>query len=119
MAPIVLIVDDDPVFLSLAARLLAELDAEVYTATSAETAIAEAAARRPQAVLVDVGLPDRDGLDLAQELAGSPWAPRVVLTSSDPDSVAANADPQAEPGLAFVPKEELTVCLLRSLLLGP
>lgn len=120
MALTVLVVDDDPAFLSLAARLLEEVGvAEIMTATNAAAAIAQAAAGRPQAVLVDVGLPDRDGVDLALELAALPWSPRVVLTSTDRDTVITSADSDPQHTLPFVPKDELADGALRSLLLGP
>jgi CheY-like chemotaxis protein len=87
VAPCVLIVDDDPVFLTLAARIVAELGVDaVATAEDAAEALKVAEDSRPDAVLVDVGLPDRDGTDLAYELSDLPWRPRVVLTSSDSEA---------------------------------
>src|SRR4051794_10133879 len=87
MALSVLLVDDDPVFLSLAERILAGIGA-VVVATAAEPVGALAAANetRPDAAVVDVGLPDREGIDLAYQLAALPWKPRVVLVSSDGDA---------------------------------
>ncbi|GAA3902658.1 hypothetical protein GCM10022207_84670 [Streptomyces lannensis] len=115
----VLIVDDDPAFLTLATRILEEMGvAEIMTTTSAASATVEAQAKRPQAVLVDVGLPDRDGVDLAEELAALPWSPRVVLTSADKDAVSAALYPEDERALPFVPKEELANGALHSLLMG-
>jgi CheY-like chemotaxis protein len=112
----VLLVDDDPIFLSLAARFLEGLGLEVVaTAQDAAAAIAAADATRPQAALVDVGLPDREGIDLAYQLAALPWGPQVVLTSTDRDAVSAVV---ARDGhrLPFVPKEELADGPLRRLL---
>jgi CheY-like chemotaxis protein len=116
----VLVVDDDADFLSLAARLLKQLGvAEIVTATDAASAIAKAATTRPEAMLVDIGLPDRDGIDLAQELAALPWSPRVVLTSIDRDPWGGMEDPDRDGRLAFVPKDELANGGLRRLLLDP
>lgn len=103
----VLIVDDDPGFLGLTARILVELGAApVLTASSAAGALEVVRAARPDAVLVDIGLPDRHGIDLAYELAELPWRPRVVLTSSDRDAILA-LDPQDGPQFRFLDKEEL------------
>jgi two-component system nitrate/nitrite response regulator NarL len=116
VAASVLLVDDDLTFRSLARRILKSLGFEVVaTAQDAAAAIAAANALRPEAALVDVGLPDRDGVDLARELAALPWHPRVVLTSTDWDvaSVLAAAEGCALP---FVPKEELPTAPLRRLL---
>ncbi len=113
----VLVVDDDPAFLTLASRILGDMGvAEVMTAMTAASATVEARSKRPQAVLVDVGLPDRDGVDLAEELAALPWSPRVVLTSADKDAMSAAVYPDGT--LPFVPKEDLVNGELRTLLMG-
>jgi DNA-binding response OmpR family regulator len=104
----VLIIDDDPDFLALTARILVDLGVDAaWTAANATQGLAAALQSRPDAVLVDVGLPDRNGIDLAYELSELPWRPRVVLTSSDSDAVLA-LDPQdGHPDLPFLGKEEL------------
>jgi CheY-like chemotaxis protein len=85
----ILIVDDDPDFRELAGRILVDLGLRVTAqADTAATAIAMALGTRPDAALVDVDLPDGDGIDLAGKLAALPWSPRIVLTSVDPDAAA-------------------------------
>ncbi len=119
MALSVLIVDDDPTFLALATRVLEGIGVEVVaTAEDVPAAIAATNATRPEAVLVDVGLPDREGLDLAYELAALPWRPRVVLTSTDTDAGRAIEPHDGGSKLPFIPKEELASPTLRGLLLG-
>jgi DNA-binding NarL/FixJ family response regulator len=104
----VLIVDDDPTFLSLATSVLAKAGLEVVaTADDAAGALGAARATKPTAILVDLDLPDRPGLDLAHELAELPWRPRVVLTSTDNDAVYAIEPPDGHAKLPFVPKDEL------------
>lgn len=110
----ILIVDDDPGFVALATRVLVAMGAQVVaTASDAASALAAAHEKRPQAALVDVGLPDRNGIDLGIELAGLPWAPRVVLTSTDSDAEGEIGD--QGPSLPFLPKEELATDRLRVL----
>jgi DNA-binding NarL/FixJ family response regulator len=107
MPEAVLVVDDDPVFRSLARRtLIADGLVVVGEADSVASAIAAAQALRPAAVLVDVGLPDGDGIALARRLTALPWCPRVVLTSSDPDA-ASPEEVRACGAGAFVPKDDL------------
>ena len=111
----VLIVDDDPRFRRLAKRILTGAGLTVVAeATDAEAAVIAANASKPDGILVDVGLPDRDGLDLARELLGLGWHPRVLLTSSDPHA----ADPVDGRGdaLPFLPKEDLPNAPLQALL---
>jgi CheY-like chemotaxis protein len=114
----VLIVDDDPDFLGLAARILVDLGVEsVSTAASASDALAAVRESRPDAVLVDIGLPDRNGIDLGYELARLSWRPRVVLTSSDIDAIHALGGDGGRPDLPFLAKEELVGDTLRRTLL--
>jgi CheY-like chemotaxis protein len=103
----ILVVDDDSAFRALAVRLLADAGITVAAqADSAQSAISAAEESRPDAVLVDVDLPDRDGITLAGELTALPWGPRVVLTSVDPD--AAGPDDVRRSGAeAFLSKDQL------------
>ena len=112
----ILIVDDDPAFRELAQRILADAGFKVVAqAGSAAAAISAAMSMEPGAALVDVDLPDRDGIALAQELAALPWRPRVVLTSVDPDAAGPD-DVRRSGALAFLHKAELADGTLRSLL---
>jgi DNA-binding NarL/FixJ family response regulator len=112
----VLLVDDDPGFLRFSARILGERGLEVVgTAPDAANALTAADAMKPDIVLVDIGLPDRDGIDLAFELAVLSWKPRVILVSADRDAASAVASDRGG-GLPFVPKDDLTDETLRQLL---
>jgi DNA-binding NarL/FixJ family response regulator len=118
MSGSVLVVDDDPAFRRLASRLLAAFGLAVAgEAGTAAAAIVAAGALRPDAVLVDVGLPDRDGISLAHELVALPWRPRVVLTSSDAEA-ATTSDVRRSGAEAFVPKDQLPNAALSHLLGG-
>jgi CheY-like chemotaxis protein len=104
----VLIVDDDPAFLRLAARIVGEAGAvAVATASDAAQALEVVRDCRPDAVIVDIGLPDRDGVDLAYELAELPWEPHIVLMSSDSEAFAVIELRDGHRRLPFIPKEEL------------
>ena len=114
----VLIVDDDPAFRALASRIVAGLGFAVAgEAGTVAAAVAAAASLQPEAALVDFGLPDGDGVTLAAELTALPWRPRVVLTSSDPDSVSSAMAEQAG-AVGFLAKSELTDGPLRRMLTG-
>lgn len=64
----VLVVDDDVGTTLALQELLCEAGHVVRVATSGEDALAVAAAFAPEAVLVDLGLPDVDGFELAGRL---------------------------------------------------
>jgi two-component system, NtrC family, response regulator len=103
----VLIVDDDPSFQTGAARLLADRGYDVV-GSAATLAEARTAYRRtqPDALLVDVHLPDGSGMTLAEELRCAPSAPRVLLTSSDSDAAPRRLIEQ-RGAAGFVAKEDL------------
>jgi CheY-like chemotaxis protein len=109
-----LIIDDDPAFLALAARIVTNLGIEVVaTASDAAQALEVSQTSRPDSMLVDVGLPDRDGIELAYELSALPWKPRVILTSSDREASVAIEPRRAQRKLPFIAKEELASDTLR------
>jgi DNA-binding NarL/FixJ family response regulator len=114
----VLIVDDDPTFRRMAARMIVAIGlAVVGEAETAAAAVAAAVALRPDAVLLDVRLPDGDGVALARELTSLPWRPRVVLTSSDIEAATAS-EVHGSGAHAFVPKVQLPNAELGELLGG-
>ena len=78
----------------------------VGEAGTAAAGVSAARDLKPDVMLVDVGLPDGDGIALAHELSALPWGPRIVLTSVEPD--AASPDDVKRSGAAgFIPKDEL------------
>jgi DNA-binding NarL/FixJ family response regulator len=95
--------------------LLASGVSRVEEAENVREAVAAAATLRPDAVLVDIMLPDGDGVALARELAALPWRPRVLLTSSYTDA-ASEDDIGGSGAVAFVPKQELPTAPLGRLL---
>jgi DNA-binding NarL/FixJ family response regulator len=114
-----LVIDDDPTFRDLVRRMLgADGFVVVGEAGTVAAGIAAAHELRPDAALVDVGLPDGDGISLARVLSALPWRPLIVLTSTDPD--AADEDDVRRSGArAFVAKDQLPNVQLRRLLGSP
>ena len=103
----VLLIDDDASFRSLAREVLAACGLDVIgeAGTAADGALV-AERLHPDAILLDVGLPDRDGVQLAGELSALPWHPRIFLTSSDPDATTAE-DAVRHGACGFVRKHNL------------
>lgn len=89
----ILYIEDDPLWLATIPALLQNLPTvtRVDTARSGAQALALAAAVPPTVVILDLILPDFDGLQLARRLsAGSP-APRILLLTARHDAVALTA----------------------------
>jgi DNA-binding NarL/FixJ family response regulator len=111
----VLIVDDESAFRAHAERLLSLRGFRVIgQAGDGAGAMRLAGTLKPSAVLLDVNLPDADGVDVARRLAELPSPPRVLLTSADADvSPKLVSDCGAA---AFIPKAELSESDLPALL---
>jgi CheY-like chemotaxis protein len=103
----VLIVDDDRGFGRAATEMLADRG---YRVLGQATTITEALVRcdqlGPDAVLLDVRLPDGDGVLLAEMLRARPDRPRVLLTSTDRNAVS-DAMLRHSGASGFLPKTEL------------
>src|SRR4051812_33179422 len=107
MAGSVLVVDDDPEFRRLAVRLLIAHGLTVVgQADSVAAALAAAGRLKPSAILLDVELPDGDGVTLARELSALPWRPRIVLTSIDGE-ITTTEEVRRAGARAFLNKADL------------
>jgi CheY-like chemotaxis protein len=103
----VLIVDDDEGFGRAAAEILGDRGYRVVgVATSVADALTQCDLLAPEAVLLDVRLPDGDGVELAERLTARPHAPTVLLTSTDRMAVPAE-QLRRSGAYGFVPKTEL------------
>jgi len=80
-AAIVLVVDDEPAPLKMIEASLAARHYHVVTATTGAGALDLAAAEEPDVMIVDLGLPDIDGLDLCRRLRLLTKNPIIVVTA--------------------------------------
>jgi two-component system KDP operon response regulator KdpE len=79
--PIVLIVEDDQGIQDVL-RFLAEANGmRVVAANTCDLAIREAESHRPDLAIVDLGLPDRDGIQLIEKLRTWSRVPIIVLSA--------------------------------------
>jgi len=77
----VLVVDDERQILRALETTLRGAGYEVETAPDGETALTRAAARPPEAVILDLVLPDRSGIEVCRELRTWLDAPVIVLSA--------------------------------------
>jgi two-component system, OmpR family, alkaline phosphatase synthesis response regulator PhoP len=77
----ILVVDDEPRIVDIARDYLEHAGFAVITAPDGPTALAEARTRRPDLIVLDLGLPRVDGLDVARTLRRESAVPIVMLTA--------------------------------------
>jgi two-component system, OmpR family, KDP operon response regulator KdpE len=89
--PRVLVVDDEPQILRALSANLRGAGYDVATAATGEDALANAAMRPPDAVILDLVLPDKSGTEVTRELRQWSSAPVILLSAvgDETDKVAA------------------------------
>jgi two-component system alkaline phosphatase synthesis response regulator PhoP len=81
--PTVLVVDDEPKIVQLARDYLEHAGFAVLTAGDGSSALQSARTRQPDLIVLDLGLPGLDGLEVMRSIRGSGSTPIVVLTARD------------------------------------
>jgi two-component system response regulator EvgA len=114
----ILIIDDHPNF-RVQARALLEVEGFDVVGEAGDGASGLLAARslRPDLVLLDIGLPDVEGFEVASALAVDGPPPYVVLTSSR-EASAYGSRLASSRILGFIPKDELSGAAIRALANG-
>src|SRR5438034_8599810 len=77
----ILVVEDEMRIARLVRDYLEHAGFEVLVAGNGESALASARGAKPDLVVLDLGLPGHDGLDVARELRRSSNVPIVMLTA--------------------------------------
>jgi two-component system KDP operon response regulator KdpE len=79
--PLVLVADDEPRITKLVSIALSEEGFRVVTATGGEDALAKAEEIRPDIVLLDIVMPDLDGIEVMRQLREQRPVPVILLTA--------------------------------------
>lgn len=90
-APVILVIEDEAQTRRFLRATLRAHEYQVVEAATVREGLAQAMSRNPDLILLDLGLPDGDGLDLLRTLRGSMRVPVIVLSARgrEPDKVAA------------------------------
>ena len=89
--PLILVVEDDPPVRNLISTTLKTNDYRYLTAENGESALLEAASHNPDIVLLDLGLPDMDGVQVIRSIRSWSNLPIIVISarSEDTDKIEA------------------------------
>ena len=89
--PLILIVEDDPPIRNLISVALESHDYRCLVACNASGAMLEATSHNPDIMLLDLGLPDQDGMEVIRKIRSWSNMPIIVISarSDDPDKIDA------------------------------
>ena len=83
MKPVALVIDDEVQIRRLLRVVLESAGYQVHEAETAAQGLTDAATRRPDVVLLDLGLPDSDGVNVLRRLREWSQVPVIVLSVRD------------------------------------
>ena len=90
-SPTVVIIEDEPQIRRFVRAALEAEGWQVHEADTAKKGLTEAGTRKPDLLVLDLGLPDGDGLDVIRDVRGWSGVPIIVLSarSDEADKIAA------------------------------
>ena len=110
--PLILVVEDDTAVRNLITTTLKAHDYRFLTAANGESAVLEASSHNPDIILLDLGLPDMDGVEVIHKVRSWSNLPIIVISarSEDTDKIEAldagaddyltRQEPMAEAGVS-------------------
>lgn len=110
----ILVVDDEAFMLDFVRRILERAGYRVVTAASADAGLAAFRGERPDVIVTDLIMPDKDGLELIQELRRADPKARIIAISGGGRSQYVNA---LDAAMAFGAREALRKPFLPDVLL--
>lgn len=89
--PTVLVIEDEPEIRRFLRMTLPQHGYRLYEAATGQEGLAQATARNPDIILLDIGLPDMDGLEIIKQVRQWTATPIIVLTARDQERVKIQA----------------------------
>lgn len=84
--PLILVVEDDAPIRNLISTTLKVNDYRFLTAENGKTALSEVVSHNPDIVLLDLGLPDMDGVEIIETIRGFSNMPIIVISARSEDT---------------------------------
>ena len=81
----ILVVEDDPAISNLIRTTLETQDYQFHTAQNGSGALMEAVSYNPDVMILDLGLPDMDGVDIIKKVRGWSSLPIIVVSARTED----------------------------------
>jgi CheY-like chemotaxis protein len=111
----IMVVEDDPQNLRLTSIILKSAHHTVVPATNAREAEREVAEKVPDLILLDLGLPDKDGYAVARELRSRPETSRIPILAVSAFAMVGDEQKALEAGCTgYIAKPIVRASLLAS-----
>src|SRR5512140_251112 len=91
VAPRVVVIEDEKQIRRFVRAALEDEGCQVYEAETGAQGLVEAATRKPDLVVLDLGLPDRDGVDVIRDLRNWSNVPIIILSARSNEDDKINA----------------------------
>jgi len=112
MSALIYVVDDEPTVCDVTRRMLERAGYTVQTMRTSAAATAALCAQQADLVLLDVALPDGDGLDLCRQLKSDPATAQVPIVIVSGLTVPAVYEKAVAAGASCVLSKPFTICEL-------
>lgn len=89
--PLILVVEDDKAVRNLIATTLEMQEYRYHVAKNGTQGLMEAVSQRPDVIILDLGLPDMDGVEIIQKVRSWSNVPIIVVSARSEDSDKVNA----------------------------
>ena len=106
MKPTVVVVDDEPAIVEVVCDVLDEVDVAPVACTSGARAVSCIIETRPQAVILDVQMPEVDGIEVFKRMREHPATSRtpVIFFTANADKLKQRLPDYDERGAELLPK---------------
>ena len=84
--PLILVVEDDAAVKNIITTTLETHQYRFRNASTGETDVMEAVSHNPDVILLDLGLPDMDGIDIIRKIRSWSKTPIIVLSARSEDT---------------------------------
>jgi two-component system alkaline phosphatase synthesis response regulator PhoP len=101
----ILLVEDEQMIQDLYKRVIEQAGYSVYTASDGQTGLNEALSKHPDLILLDISLPQMNGLEVMQKIRQDAWgvnAKIIIMTNQDANDAILAAVSEGKPEYYFL-----------------
>ena len=101
----ILLIEDEPMIQNLYNRVIEQAGYTIYLAADGQTGLNEALSKHPDLILLDISLPQMNGLKVMKKIREDAWginAKIIIMTNQDVNDEILNAVAESKPEYYFL-----------------